>query len=318
MEHPAYDVFWQEQAVDKLLGKRPLTVPTMLTVGQWDQEDSYGAPAVYKALEAKDTDKPAQPCHRPVAALRRRRRRQQAGRASISPATRRCEFRTNVMKPFLDHYLKDGAPKAATPPVMTYATGINQWQQTPRWPAGKPMPLYLGANQGLGFDPARGGGARQLCLRSRQAGALRAAARASAGTRRLDDLAGRRSALCRRPARCASTTRRRRSTSRCTSPARRWSTCWAATSGTDSDWVVKLIDVYPRGEFGQPQAAPAISCPSASRSSAAATRRASRTPGPLTPGKPLQLQVRAAQCEPRLHAGPPNHGAGAVEPVPAL
>ena len=55
LEHPAYDVFWQEQAVDKLLGKRPLTVPTMLVVGQWDQEDSYGAPAVYKALEAKDT-----------------------------------------------------------------------------------------------------------------------------------------------------------------------------------------------------------------------------------------------------------------------
>ena len=50
MEHPAFDAYWQEQAVDRLLGKRKLTVPTMLVVGQWDQEDSYGAPAVYKAL----------------------------------------------------------------------------------------------------------------------------------------------------------------------------------------------------------------------------------------------------------------------------
>ncbi|HMC92145.1 MAG TPA: CocE/NonD family hydrolase, partial [Allosphingosinicella sp.] len=50
IEHPAYDRFWQEQALDKLLAKRKLTVPTMLVVGQWDQEDSYGAPAVYRAL----------------------------------------------------------------------------------------------------------------------------------------------------------------------------------------------------------------------------------------------------------------------------
>ena len=57
MEHPAYDAYWQGQAVDKLLAARTLTVPTMLVVGQWDQEDSYGAGAVWKALEAKSGDK---------------------------------------------------------------------------------------------------------------------------------------------------------------------------------------------------------------------------------------------------------------------
>src|SRR3546814_12764410 len=55
MQNPAYTAFWSLQAVDKLMAARPLTVPTMLTVGQWDQEDSYGAPAVYRALEHKDT-----------------------------------------------------------------------------------------------------------------------------------------------------------------------------------------------------------------------------------------------------------------------
>ncbi len=54
MENPAYTDFWSLQAVDKWLAARPLTVPTMLVVGQWDQEDSYGAPAVYRALEPKD------------------------------------------------------------------------------------------------------------------------------------------------------------------------------------------------------------------------------------------------------------------------
>ena len=54
LENPAYTDFWSLQAVDKWLAARPHTVPTMLVVGQWDQEDSYGAPAVYRALEPKD------------------------------------------------------------------------------------------------------------------------------------------------------------------------------------------------------------------------------------------------------------------------
>ena len=55
MENPAYTDFWQLQAVDKWFAARPLTVPTMLEVGQWDQEDSYGAPAVYRALKDQAT-----------------------------------------------------------------------------------------------------------------------------------------------------------------------------------------------------------------------------------------------------------------------
>ena len=56
LENPAYTDFWSLQAVDKWLAAQPLTVPTLLEVGQWDQEDSYGAPAVYRALEPKDTN----------------------------------------------------------------------------------------------------------------------------------------------------------------------------------------------------------------------------------------------------------------------
>src|SRR5450830_566088 len=53
-EHPAYDSYWQEQALDKILAKRPLIVPTMHVVGQWDQEDIYGPYASYWAMEARD------------------------------------------------------------------------------------------------------------------------------------------------------------------------------------------------------------------------------------------------------------------------
>src|ERR1051325_6291712 len=56
LAHPSYDAYWQEQAMDKILARQPLKVPVMLVHSLWDQEDIYGAPAVYRALEAKDTN----------------------------------------------------------------------------------------------------------------------------------------------------------------------------------------------------------------------------------------------------------------------
>src|SRR5438876_7337098 len=54
LDHPAYDAFWQLQAMDKILAAQPLKVPTMLVDSLWDQEDIYGATAVYKAIKPKD------------------------------------------------------------------------------------------------------------------------------------------------------------------------------------------------------------------------------------------------------------------------
>src|SRR5882672_4157253 len=55
LDHLSYDEFWQQQAVDTILAARPLTVPVMLVHSLWDQEDIYGAIAVYKAIKPKDT-----------------------------------------------------------------------------------------------------------------------------------------------------------------------------------------------------------------------------------------------------------------------
>ncbi len=54
-QHPAYDSFWQSQAMDRILAGQPLKVPVMLVDSLWDAEDIYGAPAVYRALEPKDS-----------------------------------------------------------------------------------------------------------------------------------------------------------------------------------------------------------------------------------------------------------------------
>ena len=56
LEHPSYDAFWRDQAVDQILAAQPLKVPVMLVHSLWDQEDIYGAIAVYKAIKPKDTN----------------------------------------------------------------------------------------------------------------------------------------------------------------------------------------------------------------------------------------------------------------------
>ena len=55
LAHPAYDAFWREQAMDRILAAQPLKTPVMLVHSLWDQEDIYGALAVYKAIKPKDT-----------------------------------------------------------------------------------------------------------------------------------------------------------------------------------------------------------------------------------------------------------------------
>ncbi len=151
MQNPAYTEFWSLQAVDKWLAARPLTIPTMLVVGQWDQEDSYGAPAVFHALEPKDKN------HDLVTLVIGPWRHSGVNHYGYNlgqltfPGDTAGEFRARYLKPFFDHHLK-GAPDPHTPRVLTYATGIDQWEESPEWPVGKPVKLYLRDRMSLSFE----------------------------------------------------------------------------------------------------------------------------------------------------------------------
>jgi len=157
LEHPSYDAWWQGQAVDKLLAQRKLTVPTMLVVGQWDQEDSYGAPAVYQALKAAGT--PGSMVSLVIGPWRHSQVNYEA--RQLGPlkweGDTGLQFRTRWMKPFLDCHLKTGAPACDTPPVLTYTTGRNLWNVQQGWPAGTYTPLYLGAGNGLSWSKPQAG-----------------------------------------------------------------------------------------------------------------------------------------------------------------
>jgi putative CocE/NonD family hydrolase len=263
-EHPAYDAFWREQAVDKLLAKRPLEVPVMLVHSLWDQEDIYGAPAVYNALEPKDADNDKVflvmgPWHHGQmiadgSAL---------GALKFHADTAR-EFRRNVLAPFLAQYLKDGAPKADIAPVTAFETGTNAWRRLPAWPpkaepadkdGGGCRRLYLRSGLKLGFD-APGVGeaafdeyvsdpAKPVPFRARPIQPMGYAAGQTWARWLVDDqreASGRPDVLVfvsevlTGPLKIAG------------APVAH---LVASTSGSDSDWVVKLIDVYPDEVAGQ-------------------------------------------------------------------
>src|SRR6185437_2585838 len=164
IEHPAYDSFWQQQAMDKLLAKEPLKVPVMLVHSLWDQEDIYGATAVYRAIEPKDANN-----DKVFLVMGPWHHGQEIADGSSLGAIKwgsdtALYFRQEILRPFLDHFLKDDAPKMDVAPVTAYETGTNTWRRLQAWPAGcaagctiKAAPLYLGAGLKAAFDaPAAG------------------------------------------------------------------------------------------------------------------------------------------------------------------
>ena len=252
LEHPAYDAYWQEQAVDELLAKRTLTVPTMLVVGQWDQEDSYGAPAVYKALEPQDKKNDMVSL---VIGPWRHSGVNYEGRSlgdlQFEGDTGR-QFRVGTMKPFLDHYLKDNPPAGYTMPgSLSYATGIDKWETRAKWPGGTPTPLYLGPSYSLSWaKPAAAGSNSYVSDPAKPVPYLPRPIHQDQNEAWRTWLVKDQRFVDGRPDVLTYVT-----------PVldkdvhiagQPMVDLFAATSGTDSDWVVKLIDVYPEENTANP------------------------------------------------------------------
>ncbi len=263
LAHPAYDAFWRAQAVDRVLAERPLEVPVMLVHGLWDQEDIHGAVAVYRALEPKDVDNDMVyltlgPWHHG----------QQIGDGSRLGALRfgsdtALTFRREVLQPFLDRYLVTGARAGDVPPVFAFETGSNVWRHLDSWPSGcasgcepRSTPLYLRSGARLAFDPPAEGEAafdeyvsdpaKPVPFRARPVRPI--GYEGSTWSQWLVDdqreASGRTDVL-------TFVSERLRTPVKIS--GRPMVDLVASTSGTDSDWVVKLIDVYPDEVALQPE-----------------------------------------------------------------
>jgi putative CocE/NonD family hydrolase len=242
--------------MDKILAEQPLKVPVMLVHSLWDQEDIYGAPAVYKAIKPKDVNN-----DKVFLVLGPWHHGQEIEDGSTLGALKfnsdtGLYFREKILRPFLDHFLKDDAPKLDVAPVTAFETGSNTWRRLPAWPAGcesgcapKATPLYLNSNLKLSFsEPKRGDAAydeyvsdpaKPVPFRARPSQPVGYSGRLTWPEWLVDDqreASGRpdvavfTSEVLNAPVKIS---------------GQPIANLIASTSGTDSDWVVKVIDVYP-------------------------------------------------------------------------
>jgi putative CocE/NonD family hydrolase len=256
LEHPAYDAYWRDQAVDRILAAEPLKVPVMLVHSLWDQEDIYGAIAVYKAIEPKDADN-----DKVFLVLGPWHHGQEIHDGSALGAIKfgsdtALWFRREVLRPFLDQYLRDGARKADIAPVTAFETGTNAWKRLQSWPAGcpsgagcavKPSPLWLGAGLKLAFAPQAGAAAgngyeEYVSDPAKPVPFIRRPVEASGDRWRKWLVEDQREASGRPDVLAFVSDRLAEPVRIAGQPV---VNLVASTSGTDSDWVVKVIDVYP-------------------------------------------------------------------------
>jgi len=297
LEHPNYDSWWREQAMDKILGAQPLNVPVMLVHSLWDQEDIYGAIAVYKAIEPKDVNNDKVflvmgPWHHGQEI----ENGSTLGALDFDSNTSRY-FQQHILGPFLAHYLEDAAPPADVAPVSAFETGTNRWERLSAWPSGcasgctvTPKPFYLNAGFAAGFsapvaadaaydayvsDPAKPVPFRKRPIQpvgydngmTWPEWLVDDQREASGRT----DVLSYESAVLTAPLKIS---------------GQPIANIVASTTGTDADWVVKLIDVYP-DEVGGQQKMGGYQLPIAMDILRGRFREGFETAKPIAPNVPL-------------------------------
>jgi putative CocE/NonD family hydrolase len=151
--HPNYDAFWQKQAFAPYLNR--VTVPTLNVAGWWDQEDYYGPLKVYELLEKHDVDNQnflvigpwnhGGWAHGPGNKL---------GKISFDSDTGK-HFREKVQAPWFAYHLK-GKGKLDQPEALMFQTGTNRWVAHAEWPLRRNSSrrrLYFQPRGKLSFDP---------------------------------------------------------------------------------------------------------------------------------------------------------------------
>jgi putative CocE/NonD family hydrolase len=267
--HPSYDAFWSDQALDKLLAdyyKSAPMIPTLLVASLWDAEDIYGPTAVYKAIKPLDKNNNIHIAYGPWV------HGGEIGDGSHIAAIHfdsdtGLYFRQHILRPFLAKYLMDSPPAGVNtsdiPTAWAFQTGTNQCEKLNAWPSGcpsgctpQPTPLYLTASLGLSFtEPTASSSdsdsyisdpAKPVPYRKRPAQPVGYDSPLTWPTWLTDDQreqSGRPDVLSYTSAVL---------TEPVTIAGQPVAHIVASTSGTDSDWVVKLIDVYPDEVASQP------------------------------------------------------------------
>ncbi len=253
VSHPNYDDFWQQQA---LIGQiKKSSVPIIHVAGWWDQEDFYGPIKAYEILEKTDSNHSnylvAGPWNH---GGWNRATGDKLGDIDFGSAASQY-FRANILRPWFAYHLKDKGP-LNQPEAITFETGSNRWTSSDAWPPRTSVTqrnLYLRANKQLSFErPAATTAAQFDSYVSDPARPVPYRHRPIEPTYNAGNLGG---------SRWSSWLVEDQRFVENRPDVLTWETeplkedtviagdivahLFASTSGTDSDWVVKLIDVYP-------------------------------------------------------------------------
>ncbi|HWT00381.1 MAG TPA: CocE/NonD family hydrolase [Pyrinomonadaceae bacterium] len=252
--HPNYDEFWKSQALAGVL-KRP-TVPIMHVAGWWDQEDFYGPLKAYELLEKSDANKLNYLVVGPWNhGGWERRDGDKLGNVNFESATSK-HFREKIRAPWFAHFLKDRGGWSQ-PEAVTFQTGANKWMSYETWPPRAPLvaerSLYFHGGGRLSFDPPTQNGpgefdsyvsdpAHPVPYRPRPVEPTYNPS-ARGGSRWYTWLLEDQRFVHQRPDVLSWETEAL--TEDVVLSGRIVAHLFSSTSGTDGDWVVKLIDVYP-------------------------------------------------------------------------
>jgi putative CocE/NonD family hydrolase len=152
VEHPNYDEFWQARNILPHLKK---VAPAVMTVGGWfDAEDLYGPLNTYRAIEKQN------PGIFNVIVMGpwrhggwNRSDGDRLGNIAFGDKTARY-YQKNIEFPFFEHFLKE-KEENKLPEATMFETGANRWRQFDKWPPANMAKkgLYFHDNGKLSFDP---------------------------------------------------------------------------------------------------------------------------------------------------------------------
>ncbi|MDP6720966.1 MAG: CocE/NonD family hydrolase, partial [Pirellulaceae bacterium] len=243
MRHDTYDDFWKSRDIRRHLKN---VKPAVMTVGGWfDAENLFGALETYKSIEARNP----QTVNTLVMGPWRHggwARGDGSFFGDIPFNSKTSEFyREQIELPFFERHLKDKGD-SKHPEAWVFETGTNQWKKYDKWPPAqaRPKSLYFHAGEQLSFDPPKGNGDQrpydQYVSNPSKPIPYMDGVRTGMTAEYL--VADQRFAS-RRPDVLVYQTGELDEDVTLVGPIE--VNLVVSTSGTDSDWVVKLIDVYP-------------------------------------------------------------------------
>jgi uncharacterized protein len=256
VEHPNYDAFWRTAVTSKLM-PTPVKTPNLIVAGWWDQEDFYGPVTIYKRQQPSDLE------HRNYLVIGPwnhggwvRDAGNKYGPLDFGSDTG-SYFRANMETPWFKFWLK-GEGKLEQPGAFIFETGSDQWQRFDAWPPREGIlkkRLYFHPNGKLSFDAPAAADTpadhyvsdpgnpvpyrtRPIATTTSEDGAWKVwlADDQTPFAKRADVLTWQTEVL----------------QNDVTIRGNVGAELFASTTGTDADWVVKLIDVYPADEAALP------------------------------------------------------------------